>query len=102
MLHHSFTHKHLHMGKLSKQWQSARINTTHSTLEVQHKIEASAAHHSLNVFTTSVKPNVSIGLYIIIRFCVTVHLLKHTQCICDVTLNNTVFHLILPSLLSTC
>ncbi len=99
------------MGKLSKQWQGARVNSTPSRLQVQRKIDESAAHCCLIVFTIDLMPTMSITLYIMIRFGATVHLLKHTHtelrlttipCMCDMSLNNTVIHLILqhPSFLS--
>lgn len=68
-----------HMAKLSKQWQSARINITPSKLQVQCKIDESAAHCCLIVFTIHLMLNLSITLYIIIYFHATVHLLKHTH-----------------------
>lgn len=67
------------MGELSKQWHSARTNITPSTLQVQCKIDESAAHCCLIVITINLMSNLSITLYIIIHFCATVHLLKHTD-----------------------
>lgn len=63
------------MGKLSKLWHRARINITPSTLQVQHKIDESAAHYCLIDFTV-----LSITLCIITHFCASVHLftLTHT------------------------
>lgn len=77
MLHRSITYKQSHMGKLSKRRHSARINITPSTLQVQRKIDESAAHCCLIVFTINLMPKPSITLYIIIHFCAPVK--THTQ-----------------------
>ena len=92
-----------HMGKLSQQWQRARINITPSTLQVQCEIDESAAHCCLIVSSISLEPDLSITLSIITHFCATVHLLKHTRtgkgltpvlCIWDTSMSNVVVHLI--------
>ncbi|KAK1893263.1 Phosphoglucosamine mutase [Dissostichus eleginoides] len=65
------------MGKLSERRQGARINIPPST-QVQCEIDESAACRGLIVFPINSTPNLIITLYIIMHFCATVHLFKHT------------------------